>query len=271
MTFTAAIPLGGIAGLRFLESTGTAQREVHARSPEIQRNIAYFNENIGNVTTAEELVSDRRLMTVVLGAYGLGDEIDKRAFVRRILEDGVDTPGTLGSRLNNQSYIDMARDLRFDTGSPRTGSSTLQNQIVSDYLEQNFEIAVGEQDQSLRLALDFKRRAADLSDRGWFAFLGDRPARSVLETALGLPSDIASLDVDKQKELFENRAAQILGSSDPATLSDPAQIDKIVSRYLILDEATRGPSATTRGSVALTLLTSGFGPFASQSLFNSSF
>jgi len=274
VSYTPAIPLGGLAGLRFLERTGEAQRDAHASSPEIQRNIAYFNDTIGDIGSAEELVADRRLLGVVLGAYGLGDEIDKRAFIRRILEDGVDTPGTLGNRLNNQAYKDMARDLKFDTDGPRTMPVALREKTVSNYLEQSFEISVGEQSESLRLALDFKRRAAEVSDRGWFALMGDTPARTLLETALGLPSDIGSIEIDKQRELFEERALRVLGTRDAESLSDPAIIDKLVSRYLVLDEAASGPSAMTRGSVALTLLSnisSGFGPSASRSLFQSSF
>jgi hypothetical protein len=274
MAFSPAIPLGGLAGLRFLERTGDTQRALYAAAPEIKRDIAYFNENFASITSAEELVADRRILGVVLGSYGLGEEIDKKAFIRRIIEDGVDTPGTLGSRLNNQSYKDMARDLQFDTGLPRTGSISLRDKIVSNFLEQGFETAVGDQDTSLRLALDFKRRSADLSERGWFAFMGDSPARSVLETALNLPSDIAAIDIDKQKELFEERALRVLGSRDPEILSDPATIDKLVSRFLILDEAANGPSATTPGITALTLLqgaSSGFGPSATASLFRSSF
>ncbi len=275
MPYIPAIPLGGLTGLRFLERTGEAQRAAHANSPEIQRDIAYFKENIGSVTSAEELVGDRRLLTVVLGAYGLGDEIDKRAFIRRILDEGVDDPAAFGSRLNNQSYKEMARDLKLDTDFPRTSFITVQDRIVSNYLEQTFEISVGDQSESLRLALDFKRRAGDVAERGWFALMGDTPNRAVLETALGLPSDIGSFDIDKQKELFENRALTLFGSKDPAIFSDPATLDKVVSRYLVLDEALNGSiGANVRGATAVTLLsniTSGFGPSASQSLFQSSF
>lgn len=271
MSFTPAIPLGGLSGLRFLERTGESQRAAHASSPEIQRNIAYFKENIGKIASAEELVADRQLLTVVMGSYGLGDEVDKRAFIRKILEDGVDTPGTLGSRLNNESYKSMARDLKLDTDTPRTGWLTVQDKIVSNYLEQSFEIAVGDQDESLRLALNFKRKAADISERGWYAFLGDSPARAVLETALNLPSDIAAIDIDRQKELFEDRAFKLLGTRDPAALSDPANIDKIVSRYLVIDEARNGANTFNPALTLLSNISSGFGPSASRSLFNSSF
>lgn len=275
MSFAPAIPLGGLAGLRFLERTGEAQREAHARSPEIQRNIAYFAENISKIKTAEEFVADRQLMAVALGAFGLQDEIDKKAFVKRILEEGVETSDTLGSRLNNQNYIDMTRAFRFDrNGFPLTGSPDLRDSVIAKYLEQSFEVAVGEQSEPLRLALDFKRRAGDIADRGWYALLGDLPTRAVLETALGIPSDVAGIDVDKQKALFEERALSVFGSKDPAMLKDPAVLDRVVSRFMVLDEALSGPSALTPGYSALTLLSnasSGFGPLASQSLFQSSF
>lgn len=272
MSFTPAIPLGGLAGLRFLERTSEAQRAAHAQSPEIQRNIAYFVENIGNAKTAEDLVSDRRLLTVALGAFGLGDEIDKRAFIQKVLEDGVETPGTLGSRLNNQGYIDMVKTLRFDREiGPRTTFAAVKEEIVSKYLSQSYEIAVGEQDQSLRLALDFKRRVSDVSERGWYALLGDQPMRAVLQTALNIPSDVAATDIDKQVELFEERALKVLGSRDPADLTSSAVVDKLISRYLVIDQSLGGPTANTRGSTALALLSNsiGFGSFSSQSLFQS--
>jgi len=275
MSFSPTVPLSGLSGYRFLERTGETQKTLLASSPEIKRNLEYFKENIGNVTSAEELVNDSRLLEVVMGSYGLQDETYKKAFIREILEEGVETPGTLGSRLNNQDYIEMAKDLKFDTDNPRTGWLTVQDKIVSNYVEQTYEIAVGDKDIALRQALDFKRNAAETSESGgWFSFMGDASMRDVLETALNLPTDIGFLDVDKQFEMFEKQALKILGSKDASVLSDPEAIDKIVSRYLLINQAQQGINANTPGSTALTLLSnisSGFGPSASQSLFNSSF
>lgn len=272
MSYVPAIPVGGVVGLRFLERTEEAQRAAHARSPEIQRNIAYFAENISKISTAEELIADRRLLTVALGAYGLGDEIDKKAFVRKILEEGVEEPGTLGNRLNNQSYIEMAGAFRFDRGEfSNTVSPSLRDEVISKYLSQSFEVAVGEQNESLRLALDFKRRSSEVADRGWYALLGDRPTRAVLETALGIPSSAAGIDIDKQVELYEDRALRVFGTKDPVELTDPAMMDKIISRFLVLDEAKNGPGFSTPGYTAITLLNNAvsFGSFSSRSLFQS--
>ena len=272
MSFSPTVPLSGLTGYRFLERTGETQKALLANTPEIKRNLEYFKENIGNVTSAEELVADRQLLTVVMGSYGLGDEVDKKAFIRKILEDGVETPGTLGSRLNNQDYIDMATDLKLDTDNPRTGWLTVQDKIVSNYVEQTYEVAVGDKDVSLRQALDFKRNAAETSESGgWFSFMGDTSMRDVLETALNLPSDIGFLDVDKQFEMFEKQALKILGSKDASILSDPEAIDKVISRYLLINQAQNGASSFNPALTLLGNISSGFGPSASQSLFQSSF
>jgi len=272
MSFTPAIPLSGLTGYRFLERTGEAQKANLAGSPEIRRNIEYFKENIGNVTSAEELVNDSRLLEVVMGSYGLQDETYKKAFIREILEDGVDTPGTLGNRLNNQDYKDMAKDLKLDTDAPRTGWLTVQNKIVSNYIEQTYEVAVGDQDIALRQALDFKRNAAETSESGgWYSFMGDASMRDVLETALNLPSDIGLLDVDKQFEMFEKQALKILGSKESSVLSDPEAIDKVISRYLLINQAQSGASSFNPALTLLGNISSGFGPSATQSLFQSSF
>ena len=42
--------------------------------------------------SAADLVADRRLLKVALGAFGLEGEIDKKAFIRKVLEEGTDRP-----------------------------------------------------------------------------------------------------------------------------------------------------------------------------------
>ena len=270
MSFTPAVPLGGLAGLRFLERTDAAQRAAHADAPRIRRDLAYFADNIGSVRSAEALMADRRLATVALGAYGLGSEVGKRAFVARILEGGTSDPASLANRLANEGFRRITADFRFDReGFPLTGSPDLRDKVIAGYLAQTYEEAVGEQDPALRLALDFKRRAGDVASRGWFAILGDRPTREVLGRALGLPDAVASLDIDKQREMFEARAQRTFGTADPVALTEAASADRIVARYLLLDAAASGPDASTPGFAVLSILSSGFGPAASASLLAS--
>ncbi len=78
MTFQPVVPLGGYAGWAFLNRTQTAQQSAFDESATIVRQTSYFEENIGNITTAEDLVNDRRLLEVALGAFGLDEDINNK-------------------------------------------------------------------------------------------------------------------------------------------------------------------------------------------------
>ena len=52
----------------------------------------------GRIASAEALVKDRRLLTVALGAFGLDGEIDKKFFIRKVLEGGTEASDSLANR-----------------------------------------------------------------------------------------------------------------------------------------------------------------------------
>ena len=71
MSFQPVLPLGGYAGWTFLKRTIVRQQAVQQAAPEAQRDEAYFRSKIGKVATAEQLVSDKRLLRISLAAFGL--------------------------------------------------------------------------------------------------------------------------------------------------------------------------------------------------------
>ena len=81
------------------------------------------------MTSAADLVADRRLLKVALGAFGLEGEIDKKAFVRKILEEGTADPASLANRLTDKSYYKLAEAFGFgDLGGARTGRGRLRGE-----------------------------------------------------------------------------------------------------------------------------------------------
>ena len=80
MSFQPVIPLGGYAGWTFLQRTREAQQQAFETSPQLARDVTYFEEKIGGITSAGDLVDDRRLLRVALGAFGLDDEDDLPLF-----------------------------------------------------------------------------------------------------------------------------------------------------------------------------------------------
>lgn len=280
MTFAPLLPATGVVGFKLLSATEASQRAVFDRQPEISRDVAYFTENISKVKNAEDLVSDRRLLRVALGAFGLDDEIDKRAFLRKILEEGSDSPDALAKRLVDPRYADFAKSFGFgDILGARTQDVGFAGKITTAYQDRQFEIAVGEQDEGLRLALNFRREIKEYANAAipegvaWLSVLGDKPVRKVFEGAFGLGQAFSQIDVDRQRDELRERNDKAFGSRSLDIFKDDAAVEKVIDRFLARRSAESGPSASTPGFAALTLLQSasnGFGPAGIQNLVISS-
>lgn len=260
MTYQPVFPAGGNLGWSFLNRTREAQQEAFDRSPEIQRDTEYFREKIGTIRSAEDLVADRRLLAVALGAFGLDSDIDNRFFVRKVLEEGTLDDEAFANRLADRRYFALAKAFGFDLAPPNTVLSDFPERILGDFRNRQFEIAVGQADEDLRLALGLEREIESLAARGtgeevaWLTIMGTPPLRRVFETALGLPVAFGALDIDRQLEVFREKSIRAFGTSDPSDFADSALREKLVRNFLFRSELSDSLSATTRGSVALSLL-----------------
>ncbi|MFV0475107.1 MAG: DUF1217 domain-containing protein [Pikeienuella sp.] len=266
MSFAPMLPAGGVLGYRLLTRTEDSQRAVFARQPEITRNIEWFREKIGEVGSAEALLSDRRLLSVALGAFGLDEEIDKRAYLRKVLEEGTEKPEAFANRLVDPRYKAFAAAFGFgDAGGARTGKAGFADGIIAAYKDRQFEIAVGDQDEALRLALNFRREIrkhanSTLSEgSAWFAVMGDKQLRAVLEDAFNLPDSFGQLDIERQREDFRRLNNSVFGDKSLKVFRDDAVVEKAIERFLIRRSIENGPSAATPGYSALTLLGGGIG------------
>ena len=262
MTFQPVVPLGGLPGWAFLNRTFERQAEVFNAAPVLTRDTAYFEQNIGNVLTADQLVSDRRLLQVALGAFGLEDDINSKAFVRQILEEGSTADDALANRLADARYTKLTDAFGFgEPGLPNTREPGFGARIAAQFRQREFEIAVGEQDQSLRLAMNAQRELGEIAsadssqDARWLRILGTPPLREVFETALQMPEGFVNLDLDRQLEIFQDRAARRLGLTDIGQLADEDTRESVIRQYLVQDQIASF-NVQSSGSIALTLLQS---------------
>jgi hypothetical protein len=265
--------MAGIAGWRFLQRTQAAQQAAFEKGPQLARDVAYFAEKIGEVTTAADLVADRRLLKVALGAFGLEGEIDKRAFIRKVLEEGTTEPGSFALRLSDPAFRKLSAAFGFgDLGGAKTGNAGFAATIIAAYKTRAFEVAVGETDNDMRLAMNFRREMAELAAQGgegasWYAVLGSKPLREVFEKAFGLPSQFAQVDIDRQRDVMADRTDALFGDGTLSAFRDPAAVEKIINRFLARAQIEAGISTTSPAAAALTLLRSASGD-ASQGLLN---
>ncbi|MDT8325895.1 MAG: DUF1217 domain-containing protein [Roseovarius sp.] len=262
MIFQPVLPFGGLAGWSLLNRTLDRQTELFNKDPLIVRDTEYFEQNIGKVKTPEDLVSDRRLMRVALGAFGLQDDINNRAFIREILEEGTADEDALANRLTDERYKQLTDAFAFkDRPIPRTQLLTFGSEITAKFRAREFEVAVGDQDESLRLAMNARRELGDVAsddatiDTKWFRILGNPPLRQVFDVALGMPANFAQLDLDRQLEIFKSRASSQLNMSDPSELVDPEVQERLIQRFLLRDQIDSF-AVQSSGSIALILLQS---------------
>jgi hypothetical protein len=265
MTFQPVVPFGGYSGWVFLNRTLENQKQAFEESSVLQREEAYFRENIGQVQSAEDLVSDRRLLQVALGAFGLEDDINNTYFIKKVLEDGTLDNDALANRLSDKRYSAFSEAFGFGNlgGAGRVGFDGFSNDILTRYKQSSFELAVGEQNQDMRLAMNIGSNLADVlggastEDGKWFSIMGNTPVRTVFETALGFSSSIGTLDIDLQLSNFKERAESVFGTSNPDDFLNPEKQDDLIRMFLVRSEANNG-AASSSAQTALVLLQSAF-------------
>ncbi|WP_050526132.1 DUF1217 domain-containing protein [Pseudorhodobacter aquimaris] len=261
MSFSPIVPFGGYSGWAFLQRTLPEQKEAFQSSATLARDEDYFRANIGSIQTAEDLVSDHRLLKVALGAFGLDDDINNKYFIQKVLDDGTLDASALGNKLADKQYLALSASFGFgDSAIPNTQNEGFADKILTAYQDRQFETAVGEQDEDLRFALNAERELAVLAakdnsdDTKWYSIMGNEPLRQVFEKALGLPSSFATLDLDMQLSTLKAKTQKTFGDSGVAQFADAENLDALIKRFLIRSEALASFSSTSSGSIALTLL-----------------
>ncbi len=259
--FQPVVPFGGFAGWSFLTRTLDNQKDAYAKSPEVAREVTYFEENIGKVQTAEDLVADRTLLKVALEAFGLGEDINNKFFIRKVLEDGTLTDGALANRLSDKRYLEFSQAFGFgDYSVPSTVLSDFGTKITTAYKERQFEAAIGNQDENFRLALGIDRDLADIAkkdlseDTLWFTVMGNPPLRKVFETAFNLPQSFGTLDLDKQLETFKDKAQSAFGDSGVKQFISPEKQEDLTRLFLLRADVQALNVNLGSSQTALTLL-----------------
>ncbi|TDL84919.1 DUF1217 domain-containing protein [Meridianimarinicoccus aquatilis] len=274
MTFQPLLPVGGLTGWNFLNRTIESQKLLQNASPVAQREMNYFRENIGNISSAEQLVGDFTLMKVALSAFGLQEDVSNKFFIRKVLEEGVIADDSLANRLSDARYAALSKAFGFGgLGEPRTALSSFPDEILSAYEDQTFEVAVGDVQPELRLALGLERELETVlensssADARWYGVMGSSPLREVFETALNLPETFAALDIDQQLVVFRARSEEVFGLPEVADFIDPNAAESLRNRYLLMNEINNG-QASLATSPALSLLTGISGGFGTTSLLS---
>ncbi len=93
----------------------------NAKSPSVKAALDYFNKAAPKVTSVDQLLKDRKLLSTVLRTYGLDSEISNVGKLRQLLTQDPKDPKSLVNRLVDPRFTKFVVDLSFANGTP-TGS-----------------------------------------------------------------------------------------------------------------------------------------------------
>lgn len=261
MTYTPVVPLGGYAGWTFLTRTMARQSEAMVKSPEVKRDEDYFRANIAKVNTAADLVKDRRLLKVALGAFGLDADLNNKAFIEKVLKESTLNGSSLVNKLADKQYLKLAQAFGFgDFATPRNKLSDFPDKLLEAWRARQFEAAVGNQDGDLRLALNARRELAALATKSgsettrWLGILGNAALKQVVGKALGLPANIGAIDLDKQVQIFQDKAQAVFGEATVTQFTDSAKVESLIRRFLVRSQADAMASQGGSTAAALAIL-----------------
>jgi hypothetical protein len=97
-------------------------------------------------------------------AHGLGDMTYAKAFMEKVLEEGVDAISFANS-LSDKRYAEFAKTFNFKAfGEATTSFTKTQQGVVDKYLRQTLEEQAGDENQGVRLALYFQRKAETIDE-----------------------------------------------------------------------------------------------------------
>jgi hypothetical protein len=232
-----------------------------AAEPAVKTATAYYQANIGKVKTVQDLVGNYRLLSYALDAFGLGDQINYKALVTKVLEGGVSNPKSLANTLSDPRWKAFAA--AFDFGDNRTSAIASADGIkttTTDYAEQQLESDQGAQDPGVQLALYFQRNAPTVTSA--YGILADKNLLEVVQTIFGLSPSTSASGIDAQAKTL----SKLMPLSD---LTDPKKLQSLVERFTAMYDLNYGPASGTGATLAVSSGNSISGAPAASSILSS--
>jgi len=221
-----------------------------ASQPQVARESEHYLSRISEIKSIDEFLADTRVFNYAMKAHGLEDMSYAKAFMRKVLTEGTDDENAFANQLADTKYREFAETFNFArNGETATIFTRAQQGTVDKYHRLTLEEEAGADNTGVRLALYFERNAPEITSV--YGILADNALADVVRTALGLPSELAASDIDKQADLLRSRI-------DIEDFKDPDKLGKFLDRFTAMWELNN-PSFGSADSSLLLGASSGFG------------
>ena len=151
-----------------IEQNLSRYQKMVATEPGVKTATAYYAANIGKVTSIGDFVGNYRLLSYALDAYGLGNQVNNKALVTKVLEGGVASSKALANTLSNPNWAKFAAAFNFvGAGASSVSTASAVSTTESDYDEQQFEFERRPAGCRRAIGAVFSARRADDHQRLW--------------------------------------------------------------------------------------------------------
>lgn len=233
------------ASYRMISSNLTRSLEVEAEKPTTAREAAYYLENIDDIKSIDGFLKDDRIFRFAMKAFGLSDMSYAKAFMRKMLTEGIDSNESFANQFSDQRYRDFVKTFNFKQyGETTTIFTDARQGVVDRFVRQSLEESAGASNEGVRLALYFERKASSITNA--YSILADKALLKVVQTALGLSPTTGLADIDTQAKMIEAKL-------DIEDLKDPEKLKDFLNRFTTMWEVSN-PSSGSPVTTAATLI-----------------
>ncbi len=192
-----------------------------------------YETSLAKVKSVDNFLADNTLVEYAKIAFDVqppGTDKNAKAFLRRILISDPTDKTSFAARQTNPAWKALAAAYNFtDEGTVAVQTDKQIDATVNSYLRQTVETQAGEDNEGVRLALYFERKAPTITSA--YSILADSALLKVVQTALGLSSQTGTADIDVQAN-FISRKIDIEG------LKDLAEVKKLLTRFTAMWEVS---------------------------------
>ncbi|MFT0893113.1 DUF1217 domain-containing protein [Pseudochelatococcus sp. G4_1912] len=202
----------------------------------LDEHLAAFNNGLAKIETVDQLMKNWDVLSIGLRAYGLeGLMGNKTALAAALKGDSNALRFTNADEKARFALLQAA--FSFDAKGNATTASVVKDidATVKNYLQQTLELDLGAEDNNVRLALNFRRRASEI--KSVYDILADGALAEVMRTAFGIPAESAAADIDAQARMIKSK----INIED---FQDPEKVEKLISRFLLLVDAQAGAAGS---------------------------
>lgn len=243
--------------VRFLDDNErTAAREAATKKAEV------YQERIQSIDTVKELLADRDVIDVVIGAYGLDPEDVTDDFLKQVFASDLSDPKSFVNQQPDGRWAELVASFNFDANGNLTRETigTVQQrgetlETVNKYLRQTLEENEGASNEAVRLALYFERTAPNITDA--YGLIADDALMAVFRTTFGFSDEFSNMDVDQQARIINDNL-------DLADLQDPAKLERFLQRYTAMYDTENASFSNS----AVSILSGGSGSISADLLFS---